>query len=55
VNFIGIILGLGFVLSFGYWRTNFLVVQRALASEDQAAAERTPLIATFPKLFFQLR
>lgn len=52
VNFIGIILGLGFVLSFGYWCTDFLVVQRALAAEDQAAAERTPLIATFPKLFF---
>ncbi len=52
VNFIGIILGLGFVLSFGYWCTDFLVVQRALAAEDEAAAERTPLIATFPKLFF---
>jgi solute:Na+ symporter, SSS family len=52
VNFIGIILGLGFVLSFGYWCTDFLVVQRALAAEDKAAAERTPLIATFPKLFF---
>ncbi len=52
VNFIGIVLGLGFVLSFGYWCTDFLVVQRALASEDMAAAQRTPLIATFPKLFF---
>jgi solute:Na+ symporter, SSS family len=52
VNFIGIILGLGFVLSFGYWCTDFLVVQRALAAENQAAAERTPLIATFPKVFF---
>ncbi len=52
VNFIGIALGLGFVLSFGYWCTDFLVVQRALAAEDEAAAERTPLIATFPKLFF---
>ncbi|GCE11747.1 sodium:solute symporter family protein [Tengunoibacter tsumagoiensis] len=52
VNFIGIALGLGFVLSFGYWCTDFLVVQRALAAEDEAAAERTPLIAAFPKLFF---
>ncbi|HYL42379.1 MAG TPA: sodium:solute symporter family protein [Ktedonobacteraceae bacterium] len=52
VNFIGIVLGLGFVLSFGYWCTDFLVVQRALAAEDMAAAQRTPLIATFPKLFF---
>src|SRR2546421_2942438 len=54
VNFIWIILGLGFVLSFCYWCTDFLVVQRALAAEDQAAAERTPLIATFPKLFFPI-
>ncbi len=54
VNFIGIILGLGFVLSFGYWCTDFLVVQRALAAENQAAAERTPLIATFPKVFFPI-
>ena len=52
VNFIGIVLGLGFVLSFGYWCTDFLVVQRALAAEDEAAAQRTPLIAAFPKLFF---
>ncbi len=52
VNFIGIVLGLGFVLSFGYWCTDFLVVQRALAAENMAAAQRTPLIATFPKLFF---
>ncbi|MFL5693985.1 MAG: sodium:solute symporter family protein [Ktedonobacteraceae bacterium] len=54
VNFIGIVLGLGFVLSFGYWCTDFLVVQRALAAEDMAAAQRTPLIATFPKLFFPI-
>jgi len=52
VNWLGIALGLGFVLGFGYWCTDFLVVQRALAAEDEAAAERTPLIATFPKLFF---
>ncbi len=48
----GIVLGLGFVLSFGYWCTDFLVVQRALAAKDLSAAQRTPLIAAFPKLLF---
>jgi SSS family solute:Na+ symporter len=45
-------MGLGFVLSFGYWCTDFLVVQRAMASENMAAARRTPLIAAIPKVFF---
>ncbi len=52
VRWFGIVLGLGFVMSFGYWCTDFLVVQRALAAEDQAAAQRTPLIAAFPKILF---
>ena len=52
VRWFGIVLGLGFVLSFGYWCTDFLVVQRALAAEDAAAAQRTPLIAAFPKLLY---
>jgi len=52
VEFIGILLGLGFVLSFGYWCTDFLVVQRALAAKDMAGAQRTPLIAALPKMFF---
>jgi len=43
--------GLGFVLSFGYWCTNFLVVQRAMAANSMAAARQTPLIAAFPKMF----
>ena len=47
----GIILGLGFVLSFGYWCTNFLVVQRAMAAGSMSAARRTPLIGAFPKMF----
>ncbi len=50
VDWIGVVLGLGFVLSFGYWTTDFLVVQRAMASEDLAAARRTPLVASFPKM-----
>jgi solute:Na+ symporter, SSS family len=52
VRWFGIVLGLGFVLSFGYWCTGFLVVQRALAAEDMAASQRTPLIAAFPKLMY---
>src|ERR687886_161301 len=47
-----IVLGLGFVMSFGYWCTDFLVVQRALAAENLAASQRTPLIAAFPKILF---
>jgi uncharacterized sodium:solute symporter family permease YidK len=46
------VLGLGLVQSFGYWCTDFLVVQRALAAEDLAASQRTPLIAAFPKLMY---
>jgi SSS family solute:Na+ symporter len=52
VDWFSMIAGLGFVLSFGYWCTDFLVVQRALAAENMQAAERTPLIAALPKMFF---
>jgi SSS family solute:Na+ symporter len=52
VQWFAIVLGLGFVMSFGYWCTDFLVVQRALAAEDQAASQRTPLIAAFPKILY---
>jgi SSS family solute:Na+ symporter len=54
VNWIGTIFGLGFVLSFGYWCTDFLVVQRGLAAKDMPSAQRTPLIAAVPKMFFPL-
>jgi SSS family solute:Na+ symporter len=47
----GVVLGLGFVLSFGYWCTNFLVVQRAMAADSMSAARRTPLIGAIPKMF----
>ncbi|MDX6254278.1 MAG: solute:Na+ symporter, family [Frankiales bacterium] len=50
-NWIGIVLGLGFVLSFGYWTTNFAEVQRALSAKSLSAAQRTPLIGAYPKLF----
>ncbi|MBV9454160.1 MAG: hypothetical protein JOZ19_08605 [Rubrobacter sp.] len=52
VQWFAVVLGLGFVLSFGYWCTDFLVVQRALAAEDQAASQRTPLIGAFPKILY---
>jgi len=51
VEWFGIVMGLGFVLSFGYWCTDFLVVQRAMAARDMAAAQKTPLIAAVPKMF----
>jgi len=50
-DWIGIVFGLGFVLSFGYWTTNFAEVQRALAAKDLNAAQRTPLIGAYPKIF----
>ena len=46
------VMGLGFVLSFGYWCTDFLVVQRAMAANSMSAARRTPIIAAFPKMLF---
>src|SRR3954468_5019729 len=48
---IGIVFGLGFVLSFGYWTTNFVEVQRALATHSISAARATPVIGSFPKMF----
>jgi SSS family solute:Na+ symporter len=51
VSWIGIVFGLGFVLAFGYWTTNFAEVQRALSARDLNAAQRTPLIGAIPKLF----
>lgn len=50
-DWVGIVFGLGFVLSFGYWTTNFAEVQRALSAKDMNAAQRTPLIGAFPKIF----
>jgi SSS family solute:Na+ symporter len=48
-SWIPIVFGLGFVLSFGYWTTNFAEVQRALSAKSLSAARRTPLIGAFPK------
>ena len=52
VEWFGLVMGLGFVLSFGYWCTDFLVVQRAMAANSMTAARRTPLIAALPKMLF---
>jgi SSS family solute:Na+ symporter len=54
VDLFAMVFGLGFVLSFGYWCTNFLVVQRAMAAKDMKAARNTPLVAAVPKMFFPL-
>ncbi|WP_083905590.1 sodium:solute symporter family protein [Nocardia transvalensis] len=51
LSVVGIVFGLGFVLSFGYWTTNFVEVQRALATHSISAARRTPIIGAFPKMF----
>jgi len=50
-SWIGIVFGLGFLLSFGYWTTNFAEVQRAMSAQNMSAARRTPLIGAYPKLF----
>ncbi|MFO0590358.1 MAG: sodium:solute symporter family protein [Polyangiaceae bacterium] len=47
-----LVMGIGFVLSFGYWCTDFLVIQRAMAARSMAAARRAPLIAAVPKMAF---
>jgi len=52
VEWFGLVMGLGFVLSFGYWCTDFLVVQRAMAAKSMTAARRTPLVAAVPKMLF---
>jgi SSS family solute:Na+ symporter len=52
VEWFSLVMGLGFVLSFGYWTTDFLVIQRAMAADSMSAARRTPLIASLPKMLF---
>jgi solute:Na+ symporter, SSS family len=54
VEWFGVAMGLGFVLSFGYWTTNFLVVQRAMAAGSMSAARKTPLIGALPKMLLPI-
>lgn len=51
VSTIGLVFGLGFVLSFGYWTTNFVEVQRSMAADSLSSARKTPIIGAFPKMF----
>lgn len=51
LSVVGIVFGLGFVLSFGYWTTNFVEVQRAMATDSISSARKTPIIGAFPKMF----
>ncbi|HTU45103.1 MAG TPA: sodium:solute symporter family protein [Bryobacteraceae bacterium] len=50
INWAGIILGLGFVISFGYWTTDFLVVQRVLSAKDLRSAKMAPIIGSVFKM-----
>ncbi|MBS1745408.1 MAG: sodium:solute symporter family protein [Bacteroidetes bacterium] len=54
INFISLIFGLGFVMSFGYWCTDFLVVQRAMIARNMGEAQRTPVVAAIPKMLMPL-
>src|SRR6478672_10718544 len=54
IHFMSLIFGLGFVMSFGYWCTDFLVVQRAMIAKNMGDAQRTPIIAAIPKMLMPL-
>jgi SSS family solute:Na+ symporter len=51
INWVGIVFGLGAVISMGYWTTDFLVVQRILAAKDIRSAEMAPIIGAGFKMF----
>jgi len=54
LHFMSLIFGLGFVMSFGYWCTDFLVVQRAMIAKNMRDAQRTPIIAAIPKMLMPI-
>lgn len=54
LHFMSLIFGLGFVMSFGYWCTDFLVVQRAMIARNMRDAQRTPIVAAIPKMLMPL-
>ena len=54
LHWMSLIFGLGFVMSFGYWCTDFLVVQRAMIAKNMRDAQRTPIIAAIPKMLMPL-
>ncbi|NDC79362.1 MAG: Na+/galactose cotransporter, partial [Chitinophagia bacterium] len=54
INAMSLIFGLGFVMSFGYWCTDFLVVQRAMIAQNMNDAQRTPILAAIPKMLMPI-
>jgi SSS family solute:Na+ symporter len=54
INWVGIVFGLGAVISMGYWTTDFLVVQRILAAKDIRSAQMAPIIGAGLKMFVPL-
>ena len=53
-DWIGIVFGLGFCLSFAYWTTNFVEVQRGMSAKDESSARLTPIVAAYPKVIIPL-
>lgn len=53
-DWIGLVFGLSFCLSFGYWTTNFAEVQRAMSAKDDNTARLTPIIGAYPKAIIPL-
>jgi len=53
-DWIGLVFGLSFCLSFGYWTTNFAEVQRAMSARDDNTARLTPIIGAYPKAVIPL-
>jgi SSS family solute:Na+ symporter len=51
IHWTGIVFGLGFIISFGYWTTDFLVVQRVLSAKDLRSAKMAPIIGASFKMF----
>ncbi len=54
LDVLGVVIGLGFVLSFGYWCTDFVLMQRAFTARTELEARRVPLWAGFGKLGFSM-
>ena len=54
VHWTGVLFGLGGVIAFGYWTTDFLVVQRAMAAQDLRSAKMAPIIASYFKMIVPL-
>lgn len=51
INWVGVVFGQGLVISFAYWTTDFLEVQRLLSAKDLRAAKMAPIIGAAFKMF----